>query len=109
LSPHYEVLSMQIPFDYQGKFQGSEWLPSSYIMCVFSSRTRRWEARPFSLKEELGERIDDGVQSVSRHAAYWHGALYVHCNSHFIMRLSSNSLFICWGFDFPSYFKVHFY
>jgi hypothetical protein len=72
LSPHYVVLSMQIPFDYQGKFQGSEWPPSSYIMCVFLSRTRRLEARPFSLKEELGERIDDGVRSVSGHAAYCH-------------------------------------
>ncbi|RLN18104.1 hypothetical protein C2845_PM02G02470 [Panicum miliaceum] len=78
LSLHYEVLSMPIPFKFQSDLpEGLEWPPSLYTMRVYSSRTGRWEERPFALEEAWWG-----------HAAYWHGALYVHCSSDFVTRLT---------------------
>ncbi|CAN6309822.1 unnamed protein product [Urochloa humidicola] len=88
LSPHYEVVALQVPFNREGiESQGLEWPPSLYIMRVCSSRTGRWEERPFSLEEELQGGID-GVRSMWGQAAYWHGALYVHRTSDFVMRIN---------------------
>ncbi|XP_062213660.1 uncharacterized protein LOC133914600 [Phragmites australis] len=90
LSPHYEVLLIQDPLDYSKTLlEGSEWPPSPCTMCVYSSRTGTWEEKPFVREGGSAGTIED-VQSASepeyRHAVYWHGALYVHCKSDFIMR-----------------------
>ncbi|RLN43130.1 hypothetical protein C2845_PM01G32410 [Panicum miliaceum] len=57
-------------------------------MRAYSSRTGGWEERPFAL-EEAGrfEGSTEGVRLAFGHAAYWHGVLYVHCSSDFILRI----------------------
>jgi hypothetical protein len=62
----------------------SEWPPSPCILSVFSSRTGLWEDRSFSRQ---GEEAAGTVAEVQldkrfepyRHAEYWRGALYIHC------------------------------
>ncbi|CAL4935169.1 unnamed protein product [Urochloa decumbens] len=90
LSPHYDaVVAMQIPFDCNGILsEGLEWPPSLYIMRVYSSRTGRWEERHFALEERFQGSIDGVRWLCDGRAAYWHGALYVQCNSHFVMRIN---------------------
>lgn len=88
VSPHYEVISMQHPFNGE-PLQGLQWPPPAYVMRAYSSRTGRWEERRFALDDD-GEgctrSIDGESVRASGHAAYWRGVLYVHCNSHFILR-----------------------
>ncbi|XP_039780545.1 uncharacterized protein LOC120647760 [Panicum virgatum] len=71
---------------------GSEWPPSPYILNVFSSATGRWERRSFSREgEAAGTSADMQVESrwwPDRRSVYWQGALYVHCENNFVMRIS---------------------
>ncbi|CAN6287448.1 unnamed protein product [Urochloa humidicola] len=71
-----------------------EWPPSPCAIHVFSSRTGRWEERSF-LREGAAAgtvaqmRIDPFIGH--RYAVYRRGALYVQCQTDFIMRLSLSS------------------
>ncbi|KAL6637612.1 hypothetical protein ACP70R_025184 [Stipagrostis hirtigluma subsp. patula] len=88
MSPHYEVLLVP---DYPKKgFKGSEWPPLVYMICVYSSETRRWEERPFAREGGPAGTVSDVMLASEpnyRHAIYWRGALYVHCRSDFITRI----------------------
>ncbi|KAM0833061.1 hypothetical protein ACQ4PT_064500 [Festuca glaucescens] len=71
--------------------EASEWPPSTYILHVFSSRTRRWERRSFV-------REGDAAGTVAKTRMYpaynrlgsvlWRGSLYVQCQANFVMRIS---------------------
>jgi hypothetical protein len=84
VSPHYEVISTQHPFNRVGdrkRLEGLQWPPPVYVMRAYSSRTGRWEERRFALNDDEGlQRRIDGVRAYGD-AAYWRGVLYVHCNS----------------------------
>jgi len=70
------------------EIEQSEWPPSVCILQVFSSRTGQWEERYFA-------REGDSMGTVSgmrhclgdqRNAVYRRGALYVHCQTNYVMR-----------------------
>ncbi|TVU40279.1 hypothetical protein EJB05_13735, partial [Eragrostis curvula] len=93
VSPHYEVLLIQDTYSYEGQLmeEGSEWPPSTCMMWVYSSRTGRWEKKPFVREGGPAGTVAE-VRSAPtpeyRHAVYWHGALYAHCKNDFIMRIN---------------------
>uniref|UniRef100_M8AP22 F-box associated domain-containing protein n=1 Tax=Aegilops tauschii TaxID=37682 RepID=M8AP22_AEGTA len=67
-----------------------EWPPSTFILLVFSSRTKRWEERPFIRQGEAAATIGymfDDFPCPQCYAACWLGALYVHQNG-FILRMT---------------------
>ncbi|KAL6843585.1 hypothetical protein ACP4OV_026647 [Aristida adscensionis] len=73
----------------------SEWPPSPYILNVFSSLTGRWEKRSFDRDGEAVGTVKDMESdhrgflfNCTRHAVYFHDALYVHCENDFVMRIS---------------------
>ncbi|CAL5031329.1 unnamed protein product [Urochloa decumbens] len=74
-----------------------EWPPSPWQLNVFSSRTGQWEARHFIREgEPVGTvedmRLDERLGRMCRRCTVYHnGALYVHCQGPFIMRLSLSS------------------
>ncbi|CAM0879473.1 unnamed protein product [Alopecurus aequalis] len=96
VSLHYEVISVpDIPWDElptghicknlckdNEEVSAMEWPPTSYIMHVFSSKTREWKERPFVREGEAAGTVADcrSKEKYPRnYAAYWHGALYVLC------------------------------
>jgi hypothetical protein len=85
ISPHYQVLLISNA----STAMNLKWPPASYMMHVFSSTTRRWEKRTFAREGEAATGIvgDDNRESHKRHSVYWRGALYVHCQHDFIIRL----------------------
>ena len=87
-SPHYEVFKMDsIVPGIKPPMEEVEWPPSPYVLCVFSSRTRQWEVKPFIREGEAAGAITD-MQSTfpwSDYSACWRGALYVQQHD-FIMR-----------------------
>ncbi|CAN6316338.1 unnamed protein product [Urochloa humidicola] len=102
-SPHYQVVSVtrflckRQPWDLfydRPKYrldpvvEGSEWPPSVYALHVFSSRTGRWEERTFVRQGEAAGTVSDmrHMPRKKRNAVYWRGALYVHCQTDFVMR-----------------------
>ncbi|CAL4934859.1 unnamed protein product [Urochloa decumbens] len=119
VSPHYEVFSVprvcrkhelgtlyildQVPLyevspitykELDPALEGLEWPPSPCALHVFSSRTGRWEERSFvregpAAGTVVGMRIDRYVGH--RYGVYWRGALYVQCQTDFIMRFSLSS------------------
>ncbi|TVT98529.1 hypothetical protein EJB05_56141, partial [Eragrostis curvula] len=71
-------------------FEQSEWPPSPFILHVFSSKTGQWEERSFAREGEAAGIVADIRQSYvyeQRNAVYWRGALYVHCQTDFVMRI----------------------
>lgn len=86
-SSHYEVfLTPLAPEDkLDPAATESEWPPALYILHVFSSTTGRWEERPF-VRE--GEAMGSNSQYYQLHAVYWRGALYVHFQPYFVIRIS---------------------
>ncbi|GJM99572.1 hypothetical protein PR202_ga16686 [Eleusine coracana subsp. coracana] len=85
VSPHYEVVLMKDCFDYDSTLlTNSEWPPSPYTMCAYSSETGAWKERSF-VREGRPACTLAAVQAAPepeyRHCAYWRGALYVHCKS----------------------------
>ncbi|CAL4935172.1 unnamed protein product [Urochloa decumbens] len=84
VSPHYEVVAMKYPPRGMDKLpMGQQWPPPVYVARVYSSRTDRWEERPF-VREEGATGTVSNVELDSElwrtstyHGAYWHGALYV--------------------------------
>ncbi|KAG2546954.1 hypothetical protein PVAP13_9KG070057 [Panicum virgatum] len=106
VSPHYQVVSVtrflckrepgDIFYDrpnYQldPAVERSEWPPSVYTLHVLSSRTGRWEETPFARQGGAAGTVADMRHSPpheKRNAVYWRGALYVHCQTDFVMRIS---------------------
>ncbi|CAL4943716.1 unnamed protein product [Urochloa decumbens] len=82
-SPHYTVLLNSRHYWHDEKLAGgSEWPPSPYTFCVYSSSsTRGWEERPFV-------REGGPATTVADERREYHGALYVHCRGDFIMRIT---------------------
>uniref|UniRef100_A0A8I6XXA6 F-box domain-containing protein n=1 Tax=Hordeum vulgare subsp. vulgare TaxID=112509 RepID=A0A8I6XXA6_HORVV len=69
----------------------SEWPPTSWTLRVFSSLNGQWEERIFIRQGEAAGIVADLATEGSldkRHAVYWCGALYVHCEKKFVVRLS---------------------
>ncbi|KAM3311326.1 hypothetical protein ACQJBY_031791 [Aegilops geniculata] len=69
----------------------SEWPPTSWTLRVFSSLNGQWEERIFMRQGEATGIVSDLATDYSwdkRHAVYWCGALYVHCEKYFVIRLS---------------------
>ncbi|XP_052150311.1 uncharacterized protein LOC127768723 [Oryza glaberrima] len=112
MSPqHYEVLLIPSfrrkpgPNDYlYDKLRGevdpvleaSTWPPASYAIPVFSSRTWLWQERSFAREggEEAASTVAEMRSSWSSgqrmNAVYWRRALYVHCQTNFVTRISLN-------------------
>ena len=95
VSPHYEVLSVPRIWhhpQYLGvdpTVETLEWPPSSCAMHVFFSRTGQWEEMSFVREGDcVGTIADMRVDSLprKRHAVYWQDALYVLCETNFLMR-----------------------
>lgn len=71
-----------------------EWPPSTWVLCVFSSRTGKWEERAFVREGEAAGMASD--KALQRHderdswpicSAYWNGVLFAQCNGGFtVMR-----------------------
>lgn len=92
---HYQVLAVPtVPLWCgqlsSGELKRSEWPPSPCDLSVFSSRTGRWEQRPFVRENEAAGTVadvaSDGRFLARRGAVCCRGALYVHCKMDFIMR-----------------------
>ncbi|KAL6893625.1 hypothetical protein ACP4OV_007723 [Aristida adscensionis] len=107
MSPHYELFSIpriihksrpgdvlyrHIDDELDPSIEGSEWPPSPWILHVFSSKTGEWEERAFLREGEKMGNVSDMRKALwmgqKRYAAYWHGALYVHCESEFVTKIS---------------------
>ncbi|CAN6381993.1 unnamed protein product [Urochloa humidicola] len=98
VSLHYEVLMSPDVATLRGVHGHMEWPPSPWTWHVFSSRTKRWQERVFVREGEAAGTIADMLrvmETVSyvtvspwRYAAYWQGALYVHCHGEYVSRLS---------------------
>ncbi|CAN6287228.1 unnamed protein product [Urochloa humidicola] len=91
VSPHYEVVYITSPprardgkdDDKLPEGRRQDWPPPVYVVFVYSSRTGRWEQRPFVRDQgdtgtvasvELGSEL---WRAPAYRGAYWHGALYV--------------------------------
>lgn len=113
LSPHcYEVLaiprvknkcrrggscyhSSKCEFDPQ--VEQSQWPPSRLMLNVFSSTSGRWEERSFVRQGEAAGTIADmrlNYMSNQYTAVYWRGALYVTCQTDFVMRLATRRILL---------------
>ncbi|XP_062208246.1 uncharacterized protein LOC133909715 [Phragmites australis] len=94
VSPHYEVVCiLRVPATEGNiKFkEESEWPSSPYTTHVFSSRKWRWEERSFVREGAAAGTIADmrsDWRARYRHAVYLRGALYVHCQNDFVMRIT---------------------
>ncbi|KAL6893655.1 hypothetical protein ACP4OV_007753 [Aristida adscensionis] len=91
VSPHFDVILFQDP-DCNDKFlEGSEWPPSPWMVCVYSSRTGRWDDRLFTREwgpaGTLAEVRSAALPSY-QHDVYWHEALYVHYRFDIIIRIT---------------------
>ena len=89
--------------------EGRAWLPSAYMVRVYSSSTGRWEERPFVREEGATRTIANNVLSAgfepwvaTYHGAYWHGALYVYWRGVYnaVATCSFNSLSLSLLFEF---------
>ncbi|KAM0829067.1 hypothetical protein ACQ4PT_067115 [Festuca glaucescens] len=79
-SPHYEVLRIHGIVRRNKPPEEVEWPPSSYVLCVFSSRTHQWEVKPFIREGDDEAGAIAGMRSSlpwSCYTACWRGALYV--------------------------------
>uniref|UniRef100_A0A0D9VX98 F-box domain-containing protein n=1 Tax=Leersia perrieri TaxID=77586 RepID=A0A0D9VX98_9ORYZ len=107
VSPHYEVFLIQtfhLPCDprYSKRrdhvpdlaVETSEWPPTSYALPVFSSKEGLWQERSFHREGEAACTITDmrlgRNRDQKRNAVYWRGALYIHCQTDFLIRISLN-------------------
>ncbi|TVT97601.1 hypothetical protein EJB05_57140, partial [Eragrostis curvula] len=102
VSKHYRVLL--VPRELKEKkhrpddsaWRSMEWPPSRWRCRDLSSRTGRWRERVFVREGEAAEAIADllmdslpySMEPRWRFAAYWKGALYVHCHGEYVARMS---------------------
>jgi hypothetical protein len=75
----------------------SEWPPSMCKMYVFSSKSGCWKERDFVQKGDAAGTVGEARERYSKFsAAYFRGALYLHCQTDFLMRYKSYSpLIMC--------------
>uniref|UniRef100_A0ACD5VP00 Uncharacterized protein n=2 Tax=Avena sativa TaxID=4498 RepID=A0ACD5VP00_AVESA len=64
---------------------------SSCTLNVLSSRTGCWEERCFVREGAAAGTVAEVESRPRSGAVYWRGALYVHCESHFVLRISLSS------------------
>jgi hypothetical protein len=95
VSPHFKVFL--IPWVRDGEPEDDsllelEWPPTSYVMNVFSSATKRWEKTTFLRQGEAAGAVADmasarywGLRDRYR-AVYLGSVLYIHCGHGFVMR-----------------------
>lgn len=83
--PHH-LYHVAPPLD-SGMLQ-SEWPPSPFPVNVLSSRTGRWEEGGEAAGTVADMQLDQRCWSPRRRAVCWHGALYVHQQTDFVMRIS---------------------
>uniref|UniRef100_A0ACD5XLX1 Uncharacterized protein n=1 Tax=Avena sativa TaxID=4498 RepID=A0ACD5XLX1_AVESA len=93
VSPYYEVFKIPILDDYNTTdevdplMEESEWPPS--LMYVFSSKSGCWEERGFSREGDAAGTVSEMRTGYGRFsAAYFRGAIYVHCRPNFLLRIS---------------------
>jgi hypothetical protein len=101
VSPHYEVFiiprvhwrqSCRVRDELYSAVGRSEWPPSLCALPVFSSRSGCWEERSYIREGEPAGTIADmrrppyWPMNKKLYAVYWQGAVYVHCQSNFIIR-----------------------
>ncbi|TVU02705.1 hypothetical protein EJB05_51775, partial [Eragrostis curvula] len=107
VSPHYEVFLMH-RIVYKSEpgstsyhadrdaidpaVEKSEWLPSPYVLHVFSSKTGKWEQRSYTRQGQGAGTVADVPFNCflgnKRYAIYLRGELYVHCEADFVMTIS---------------------
>ena len=75
-----------------------EWPPAAWAWQEFSSETGRWEEKVFVRDGEAAGTVGDimllslldalnyQLEPRWRFAAYWQGALYIHCSGEFVSR-----------------------
>ncbi|CAN6291987.1 unnamed protein product [Urochloa humidicola] len=75
-------------YEYDPVVEQSEWPPSPCVLRVFSSKMERWEERSFIREGKAAGTIADMRMDCpeDRNAVYWREALYVHCQTDFVMR-----------------------
>ncbi|OEL14531.1 hypothetical protein BAE44_0024441 [Dichanthelium oligosanthes] len=87
----------ETPEEEEGEYNSwrlTEWSPSRWTWHGFSSRTSQWEERVFVRECEaagtLGYLLLHQMRYIPeprwRYAAYWQGALYVHCQGEYVSR-----------------------
>jgi hypothetical protein len=90
VSPHYQVLRI-CALSRMGSMEdlsedGSECPASSCTLNVLSSATSCWEERRFVREGPAVGTVAEVQDRPRSGAVYWRGALYVHCESHFVLR-----------------------
>uniref|UniRef100_A0A0D9VX97 F-box domain-containing protein n=1 Tax=Leersia perrieri TaxID=77586 RepID=A0A0D9VX97_9ORYZ len=102
VSSHYEVFLMPLfhhkcrpHFFHNGQdpMEAWEWPPASYAVPTFSSREGVWQDRSFVREGEAACTIADMRSDWPfdrRNGVYWRGAIYVHCQTNFFIRISLN-------------------
>ncbi|KAL6843735.1 hypothetical protein ACP4OV_026306 [Aristida adscensionis] len=103
ISPHYEIFLiphvcamtgyLDSNIELNPSIEELEWPLSPCVLNVFSSRTKGWEERSFVREGEAAGtvadmRLDSSYGYYCHNAFYWRGALYVHCQANFVMRIS---------------------
>jgi hypothetical protein len=88
ISPYYKVFSIptldkiDLPMD-----ESAEWPPSVCKMYVFSSKSRCWAEKDFVREGDAVGTVGEMRKGYSEcRAVYFRGALYVHCETDYLMR-----------------------
>jgi hypothetical protein len=95
VSPHYQVLRvcalsrMGSRDDLKNK-DSAECPSSSWTFNVLSSRTGCWDETRFVREGDAAGTFAEVRAQPQSGAVYWRGALYVHCESHFLLRCVLN-------------------
>uniref|UniRef100_A0ACD5VBS5 Uncharacterized protein n=1 Tax=Avena sativa TaxID=4498 RepID=A0ACD5VBS5_AVESA len=95
VSPHYQVLRI-CALSRMGSMhdlwkKDAECPSSSCTLNVLSSRTGCWEERRFVREGDAAGTVAEVESRPRSGSVYWRGSLYVHCESHFILRISLSS------------------
>jgi len=89
---HYRVLLAPVPVEPNeddDAWRLMEWPPAAWAWQEFSSETGRWEEKVFVRDgEAVGTTVGELLSLLESlcFAAYWQGALYIHCSGEFVSR-----------------------
>jgi hypothetical protein len=103
VSAHYQVLRI-CALSRMGSMEdlsedGSECPASSCTLNVLSSATCCWEERRFVREGPAAGTVAEVQDRPRSGAVYWRGALYVHCESHFVLRCVHYLLLLIYSFQ----------